>query len=103
MAFPVTTPQQRAQALAKATAARKARSTLLSDIRTGQRDPATVLAQADTDEIIKRTKVTALIRAVPGIGTVKATRLLEQLSIPATRRIGGLGPSQRQALLDALT
>jgi hypothetical protein len=43
----------------------------------------------------------ALLKALPGVGAVKAAKLLEELSIADTRRIGGLGANQRQALIEA--
>jgi hypothetical protein len=101
MALPVLTPEQRAEALAKAAEARKARSELLSAVKSGELSIAEVLAKAETDETVKKTKVTALLKALPGVGPVKAAELLEELSIAETRRIGGLGANQRQALIHA--
>ena len=103
MALPVLTAEQRADALAKATEARKARSELLSAVKAGELTVAAVLAKAETDEIVKKTKVSALLKALPGVGSVKAAKLLEGFSIAETRRIGGLGANQRQALIEAST
>ncbi|OLL20085.1 MULTISPECIES: integration host factor, actinobacterial type [unclassified Rhodococcus (in: high G+C Gram-positive bacteria)] len=103
MPAPVLTDEQRTAALAKAAEVRKARSELLAAVKAGELDVSAVLDKAETDEVVKKTKVSALIKALPGIGAVKAAKLLEQLSIPDTRRIGGLGANQRQALLDATT
>lgn len=100
MALPVMTPEQRAQALEKAAVARKARTELLSAVKAGDLTVAGVLAKAETDDIVKKTKVSALVKALPGVGKVRATQILEELSIADTRRIGGLGTNQRQALLD---
>ena len=60
-----------------------------------------VFDKAESDDIVKKTKVSALLKSLPGVGPVKAAQLLEELSIPETRRIGGLGPNQRKALVDA--
>lgn len=76
------------------------RGQLLADVKAGTISVADVLVKAETDEIVKKTKVSALLRALPGVGPVKATQLLEELSIADTRRIGGLGANQRRALLD---
>jgi hypothetical protein len=103
MPAPVLTDEQRTAALAKAAEVRKARSELLAAVKAGEIDVPAVLEKAETDEGVKKTKVSALIKALPGVGAVKAAKLLEQLSIPDTRRIGGLGANQRQALLDATT
>ncbi|KAF0963841.1 MULTISPECIES: integration host factor, actinobacterial type [Rhodococcus] len=100
MAVPVLTAEQRAEALAKAAEARRVRGQLLADVKAGTISVADVLVKAETDEIVKKTKVSALLKALPGVGPVKATQLLEELSIADTRRIGGLGANQRRALLD---
>lgn len=101
MTLPTLTPEQRAQALERAAAARKARGELLSAVKAGDLSVADVLARAETDDIAKKTKVSALIKALPGVGAVKAAQILEELAIADSRRIGGLGVNQRQALLTA--
>ena len=39
----------------------------------------------------------------PGLGKVKAFRLMEELGIAENRRLRGLGPKQREALLAAFS
>jgi len=102
LALPTLTPEQRAQALAKAAEARKARSELLASIKSGERSIDKVLSKAKEDRTIGKTKVTQLLKAVPGLGAVKVAALLEQAGIDPDRRAAGLGDRQREALLDAL-
>ncbi|HKS45239.1 MAG TPA: integration host factor, actinobacterial type [Amycolatopsis sp.] len=102
MALPTLTPEQRAEALAKAAEARKARSELLASIKSGQQSIDKVLAKAKEDKTIGKTKVTQLLKAVPGLGAVKVAALLEQTGIDPDRRAAGLGERQREALIDAL-
>ncbi len=92
---------QRAQALAKAAAARTARKQLLDEVKAGKTGLAEVLARADTDELVKKTKVLAVVKALPEVGRVRAGQLLEQAQIVDTRRVGGLGARQREALISA--
>jgi transposase len=99
MALPILTPEQRAAALQKAAAARKARSELLAAVKAGQLGIADVLAKSESDDTVKKTKVLALVKAMPGIGAVRAAQILTELAIADTRRIGGLGDNQRRALL----
>jgi transposase len=99
MALPTLTPEQRAAALEKAAVARKARSELLGAVKAGQLSIADVLAKSESDETVKKTKVLALVKAMPGIGAVRAAQILTELSIADTRRIGGLGSNQREALI----
>ena len=42
----------------------------------------------------------AVINSLPGVGTVKTIRTLEDLGIADNRRIRGLGSRQKAALLD---
>ena len=102
MALPTLTPEQRAEALAKAAEARKARSELLASIKSGKQTIASVLQRAKEDKTVGKTKVAALLKAVPGVGAVKAAALLEQAGIDPDRRAAGLGDRQRSALIDAL-
>ena len=102
MALPTLTPEQRADALAKAAEARKARSELLASIKAGKQTISSVLQRAKEDKTVGKTKVSALLKAVPGVGAVKAAALLEQAGIDPDRRAAGLGERQRAALIDAL-
>ncbi|NNH69114.1 integration host factor [Nocardia uniformis] len=102
MALPTMTPEQRSEALAKAAAVRKARSELIAQVKQGSVSLAEVLKRADNEDLVKKTKVAAVIKALPGIGPVKAAKLMDEAEIPVDRRIGGLGSRQRAALLEAL-
>jgi len=94
------TDEQRKQALAKAAEARKARAELKEKLKRGDTNLKEVLDQAQTDEIIGKTKVSALLEALPKVGKVKAKEIMEQLEIAQTRRLRGLGDRQRRALLE---
>ena len=72
MALPTLTPEQRAEALAKAQAARKKRSELLAAVKSGKISIAQVLAK--TDDITKKTKVAQVIKAMPGYGPRRPPR-----------------------------
>ncbi len=102
MALPTLTPEQRAQALAKAAEARKARSELLASIKSGEQSIDKVLGRAKENKTIGKTKITALLKAVPGLGAVKVAALLEQAGIDPDRRAARRGGRPRAALLDAL-
>jgi len=100
-ALPTLTPEQRADALAKAQAARKKRSELLASVKAGKTSIAQVLAK--TDDITKKTKVAQVIKAMPGYGPAKAAAVMEEAGIDDNRRVGGLGEQQRKKLLDAVS
>ena len=100
MALPQLTDEQRKQALAKAAEARKARAELKEQLKRGETNLKEVLDKAQENEIIGKTKVSALLEALPKVGKVKAKEIMEQLEIAQTRRLRGLGDRQRRALLE---
>ena len=100
MALPQLTDEQRAAALVKATAARRARAELRERLKRGGTSLKQVLAAAETDEVVAKLRVSALLEALPGVGKVRAAAVLDQLEIAPRRRVRGLGERQRQALLN---
>ena len=61
MALPQLTEEQRAEALQKAAAARRARAELKNKLKTGGTTLPEVLKQSDTDNILGKMKVSALL------------------------------------------
>ena len=100
MALPQLTDEQRAAALVKAAAARRARAELRERLKRGGTSLKQVLADAETDEVVAKLRVSALLEALPGVGKVRAAAVLDQLEIAPSRRVRGLGERQRQALLN---
>ena len=98
MALPPLTPEQRASALAKAAAARKARAELKVRLKSSDTTLDDVLADG-SDEVIGKMKVVAVLEAMPGVGKVRAQRIMERLEISPSRRVRGLGAKQREALV----
>jgi hypothetical protein len=98
VALPPLTPEQRTAALAKAAAARKARAELKVRLKSSGTSLADVLSSGETDEAIGKMKVVAVLEALPGVGKVRAQRLMEKLEISPSRRVRGLGAKQREAL-----
>lgn len=99
MALPPLTPEQRAAALEKAAAARKVRAELKVRLKSQDTSLAEVLQAGDVDEAVGKMKVLAVLEAMPGVGKVKAQRLMDALEISPARRVRGLGAKQREALL----
>lgn len=99
MALPPLTPEQRAAALEKAAAARKARAALKVRLKASGATLESVLVDGDSDEVIGKMKVVAVLEAMPGVGKVRAQRIMERLEISPSRRVRGLGVKQREALV----
>jgi len=96
---PSLSPEQRQAALEKAAVARRARAELKEKLKMGSVTLEELFAQSGTDDIIGKMKVLAVLESLPGVGKVKARKLMEEINIPDTRRVQGLGSHQRQALL----
>jgi hypothetical protein len=98
MPLPTLTPEQRQQALEKAAEARRKRAELKSQLKSGNLSLATVLAK-DSDETVGKMKVSSVLESMPGVGKVRARKIMEKLDISASRRVRGLGSKQKDALL----
>lgn len=96
---PTLSPEQRQAALEKAAVARRLRAEIKEKLKMGSLTLAELLQTGQTDEIVGKMKVLAVLESLPGLGKVKARRLLEEVGISDTRRIQGLGANQRDALL----
>ena len=47
---------------------------------------------------VGKMKVSAMLEALPGVGKVRAQKVMEELNISTSRRLRGLGDKQKQAL-----
>lgn len=99
MALPTLTAEQRREALEKATAARKRRADVSKQLKRAEVRLPEVIDLAVSDPAIARMRVLALIRSLPGVGPHRAERAMEEIGISNSRRIQGLGPLQKEALL----
>lgn len=96
---PQLTPEQRAAALAKAAEARTARAEIKMRIKNGNLSLPEALASDDNN--VGKLKVVSLLESLPGVGKVKARKVMEDIGIADNRRVQGLGSQQREALLKA--
>ena len=99
MPLPTLSPEQRAAALEKAAEIRKARAELKEKLKKGQTTLDAVLSRAESDDVVGKLKVSAVLQSLPGIGKIRATQIMEKLKIADSRRLRGLGDQQRKALL----
>ena len=97
---PQLTPEQRRAALDKAAKARQKRAEVKEQLKSGQLGLADLFATADADEMVGKLKVVSMLESMPGVGKVRARRLMEELEISESRRLRGLGDNQRRRLLE---
>ena len=102
MALPTLTAEQRAEALAKAAVARRIRAEQKERLRTGDSTLAELFTLGEKDDAVGKMKVTALLEALPGVGKVRAAKIMAECEISPNRRVRGLGVKQRAALQVAL-
>ncbi|MPZ74372.1 MAG: integration host factor [Nitriliruptorales bacterium] len=99
MPLPELDAESRRQALERAAEARKIRAELKAQLKSGEIGFTEVLRRAEDDEIVAKTKVSAILEALPKVGKVRARKLMERLDISPSRRVRGLGANQREKLL----
>ena len=98
MPLPQLSDEQRKAALEKAAIARRKRAELKGELKSGKRELKDVLAQQGNDTIGKM-KVSTVLESLPGVGKVRARKIMERLEISGSRRVRGLGAKQKEALL----
>jgi hypothetical protein len=99
VALPLLSSQQRAEALAKAAQARQRRAEIRVRLKHSSESLGAVLALGDSDDVVAKMRVSALLESLPGVGKVRAAQIMDRIGIAATRRVRGLGAKQRAALV----
>ena len=97
---PQLTPEQRTAALAKAAEARAARAEIKARLKMGSMSLTDALSSTDVN--VGKLKVVSLLESLPGVGKVKARRIMEDIEIADNRRVQGLGNQQKSKLLELL-
>ena len=59
-------------------------------------------ALGSTDATVGKLKVVSLLESLPGVGKVKARKIMDDIGIADNRRVQGLGQQQKASLLDQL-
>ena len=97
---PTLTPEQRAAALEKAKEGAAARAEIKARLKMGSMSLKDALNSNDVN--VGKLKVVSLLESLPGVGKVKARKVMDEVGIADNRRIQGLGSQQRIALLESL-
>jgi hypothetical protein len=97
---PQLSPEQRAAALEKAKEARAKRADIKNRLKMGSLSLKEALDSDDSN--VGKLKVVSLLESLPGVGKVKARKVMEDVGIADNRRVQGLGSQQRIALLESL-
>ena len=98
MALPPLTPEQRAAALEKAAIARRERAVVKNRLKHSGASLGEVLKEGRENDIVGKMKVSAVLESLPGVGKVRARKIMEEIGISESRRIRGLGAQQLAAL-----
>ena len=96
---PPLTEEQRRQALEKAAIARRKRAELKDELKRGATSLKDLLGRTQ-DEIVGKMKVSTVLESLPGVGRVRAKKIMERLDISESRRMRGLGQKQKDNLLN---
>ncbi|WP_235735135.1 integration host factor, actinobacterial type [Nocardioides alcanivorans] len=98
MALPQLTPEQRQAALDKAAASRRERAEVKNRLKHAGASIIDVIREGQENEVVGKMRVIDLLQAMPGLGKVRASQLMERLNIAESRRVRGLGVKQVAAL-----
>lgn len=96
---PPLSEEQRRQALEKAAAARRKRAELKEQLK-GGRLTLKELLDSTADDIVGKMKVATVLESLPGVGRVRARKIMDRLDISESRRMRGLGSKQKENLLN---
>ena len=97
---PPLTQEQRHAALAKAAEARRQRAEVKAKLKAGSIGLEELFDQSGRDDALAKLKVVSVLESLPGVGKVRAQKLMEELDISVSRRVRGLGAKQREMLLE---
>ncbi len=97
---PALTDAQRREALEKAAKVRKERAEIKEKLKNGSASLKQILDQADKSDVVGKMKVLSLLESLPGVGKVRARKIMQELEISESRRVKGLGARQKQGLLE---
>ena len=96
-------PVDRAAAAKAAVAARRARAMVKQAVHDRTRSALDVVDAADGGSGAESTlRVRELLTSIPGLGPAKVSKLMEQLAIADSKRVGGMGVRQRRRLREWL-
>ena len=97
---PSLTPEQRQAALDKAAEARRVRAEVKKKLKDRALSLKELFDVSDTDDTVAKLKVVSVLESLPGVGKVRARKIMEELDISESRRLRWLGANQRTSLLE---
>jgi hypothetical protein len=101
VALPPLTPEQRAAALEKAAIARRERAAVKNRLKHSGASLIEVLKEGSREggnDIVGKMKVSSVLESLPGVGKVRARKIMEEIGISESRRVRGLGAQQMASL-----
>ena len=100
MKAPHRSANQRVESLALGREMRAKRAQLRADLKSGKICITDVFNMMG-DPVVAKMRASLLVKSLSGVGPVLAKRIIRELSIADTRRVGGLGPNQIDGIIDA--
>lgn len=96
---PALSEDQLRNARERATAARRHRAEVKSEVKQGRSTLRQVIELSMSDDVVAHIKVVDLLKSLPRVGQIKAQHTMKKFDIAENRRLRGLGPHQIQGLL----
>ena len=88
VALPPLTPEQRQAALDKAAASRRERAEVKNRLKNSGASIVDVLHEGHRNEVIGKMRVVDLLQSMPGLGKVRARRLMDEFAVVSERDQG---------------
>jgi hypothetical protein len=103
VAVPERTTEQRRDASQRAVLARQRRAEVAVQLKSGALSLLELLALARSDDAVAAMRVSAVLASLPRMGPRRSADAMAQLRISPSRRLRGLGSTQREALIDLIS
>jgi predicted N-acetyltransferase YhbS len=103
VAVPERTTEERRDASQRAVLARQRRAEVAVQLKSGALSLLELLALARSDDAVAAMRVSAVLASLPRMGPRRSADAMAQLRISPSRRLRGLGSTQRDALIDLIT
>ncbi len=94
---PKLTPEQRKAGLEKALKLRRERAELKKNLKRGKISLKEVLEMSG--QTVERIKAKDILTSLPGVGKIKAGKIMNEVKIAVSRRVKGLGVRQTKEIL----
>lgn len=101
--LPPLSSADRSRGSREAARVRRLRAQICDDLASGQLTLVDLLMRARVDPIVGRIRTETALKSLRGVGPVKAATIMQRTRISTSRTLAGLGPRQRERLIEEVS